>query len=45
MEYQLESDGTMLQVCFGKGCQLVFKFVHGDGTLTQWSDIIGLCSA
>jgi len=45
VDYQVESDGTILQVHFGKGCQLVFKFVLSDGTLAQWSDIIGLCSA
>jgi len=45
VDYQVESDGTILQVHFGKGCQLVFKFVCGDGTLAQWNDIIGLCSA
>ena len=45
VDYQLESDGSMRQFYFGKGCQLVFSFVRGDGTLRQWNDIIGLCSS
>ena len=45
VDYQLESDGSMRQFYFGKGCQLVFSFVRGDGILRQWNDIIRLCSS
>lgn len=45
IEYQLQSDGTMVKQYFGKGCQLVFIFIRGDGTSTQWSEIIRQCRA
>ena len=36
----MQDDGTMLKKIYGKGCQLIFSFVRGDGTSTQWNEII-----
>ena len=43
-DYQLEEDGTIKKYLFGGGYQLVFKFVRGDGTHTQWDSVRRLCS-
>lgn len=44
-DYQIQSDGTMLKKIYGKGCQLIFSFVRGDGTSAQWSEIIKKCTS
>ena len=43
VDYQLQEDGTLTEYHFGGGHRLVFKFVRGDGTHTQWDSIRRLC--
>ena len=45
IDYQLQSDGTMLKNYFGKGYCLVFSFIRSDGTSAQWNDVIRQCKA
>ena len=45
IDYQLKSDGTLFQEYFGKGFQLVFSFIRGDGTLAQWNTVLKKCKA
>ena len=43
IDYQLQTDGTLLKKYFGERCQLVFSFIRGDGTSMQWNDVIRQC--
>ena len=45
IDYQMQDDGTMLKKIYGKGCQLIFSFVCGDGTSAQWSETIKKCTS
>ena len=38
--YQMMDNGKLVEYFYGGGHQLVFQFVRGDGTLTNWSQIL-----
>ena len=43
-DYQWESNGTLTKNYFGTSLHIVFKFVRGDGTCSQWDHVLKLCS-
>ena len=43
VDYQLQKDGTLQKTYFGKGFQLVFSFVRGDGNVLQWNEVLKQC--
>ena len=45
IEYQMQPDGHLRKHLFGEGYQLIFRFVRGDGTCPQWSQILKSCQS
>ena len=45
VDFQMQSDGTVLKKTYGKGCKLIFSFVRGDGISTQWNEVITKCTS
>jgi len=45
VDFQIQSDGTVLKKTYGKGCKLIFSFVRGDGISTQWNKVITKCTS
>ena len=43
VDYQIQSDGSVIKYSFGGSCQLVFHFVRGDGTATEWDHVLQSC--
>ena len=42
-DFQMQSDGELSRIVFDEGCQLIFQFVRGDGTCSQWSRVLKSC--
>ena len=40
VDYQLLNDGSLVKRYYGKGYQLVFSFIRGDGISSTWNDIL-----
>ena len=43
VDYQIQSDGSVIKYSFGGSYQLVFHFVRGDGTATEWDHVLQSC--
>lgn len=43
IDFQMQADGTLSQYLYDEGYHLIFQFVRGDGTCSQWSDILKSC--
>jgi len=43
VDYQLKDDGTLTKHFVGVGNTLIFEFVRGDGTHSQWSSVLCAC--
>lgn len=41
-DFQILEDGTLQEYTCGQRHQLTFKFIRGDGILSQWHDVIDL---
>lgn len=39
-DYQMQPNGTLAECSYGGGYQLMFQFVRGDGTPSQWNSIL-----
>ena len=37
------TDGKLSKIVFEEGCQLIFQFVRGDGTCSEWSHVLKSC--
>ena len=44
-DYQVQADGTLLKNIYGQCYQLAFSFIRGDGTSSQWDEILQQCNA
>jgi len=44
-DYQLQADGTLLKKYYGECYQLAFSFIRGDGTSSQWHEVLRQCNA
>ena len=39
-EYQMQTSGVLSECSYGGGYQLMFQFVRGDGTPSQWNNVL-----
>ena len=44
-DYQVQADDTLLKNIYGQCYQLTFSFIRGDGTSSQWDEILQQCKA
>ena len=42
IDFQMQADGTLSKIMFDEG-QLVFQFVRGDGSCSQWNQVLKSC--
>ena len=43
IDFQMQADGTLSESFYDEGYHLIFQFVRGDGTCSQWSDVLKSC--